>query len=102
VLTSSEPLLLDDSLASVELLELEESLELEELDKLELEREVKLDSDNELNELEEESPPIDSLDSLEELNSTAGSYIGIEAQVIIALVIGYPVVIVINPLPEQA
>jgi hypothetical protein len=53
----------------------------------------------ELDELPDESPPIDSLDSLDELNSTAGLKIGTDAHVIITLVTGKPVMIVMNPLP---
>lgn len=100
VLASIDLLLLEESLSSVELLLLEESRELLELEMLESDNDVKLESEIELDELPEESPPIDSLESLEELNSTDGSKMGMDAQVIIALVIGYPKVIVINPLPE--
>lgn len=100
VLYSSDPLLLDDELGSVELLLLEESKELEEVDTLVSERDVRLDSDIELEELAEDKPPKDSLDSLDELNSTEGLYIGTDAQVMIALVIGCPKVIVMKPSPD--
>jgi len=65
-------LLEEDSLASVELLLLDESFELEELDSVESEIEVRLDSEVGLDELDEDIPPIDKLDSLEELYSIAG------------------------------
>lgn len=101
-LKSGDMLLLDESLTSVELLLLDESKELVELDSVESDCEVRLESDTELDELVDDSPPRDSLDSLDELNSVDGSKIGIDAHVIMALVIGNPVLMVINPSPEAA
>ena len=71
-LVSSDPLLEELSLASVELEELEESTELLELEDVDSETDVALESDCELLELLEDNPPSDSLELLEELISVAG------------------------------